>query len=93
MGCGSRFWVGWAGVLGRSLVDLLSLGRRFYSLVCWLVEFFFFFFKVVLVDVGLCRWRLLVLLRQWILVTGSCAVDVVVVVDDNKENIIYYFNV
>ena len=92
MGCGSRFWVGWAGVLGRSLVDWLSLGRRFFSLVCWLVEFFFFF-KVALVDVGLCRWWLSVLLRQWILVTSSCVVDVIVVDDDNGENIIYYFNV
>ena len=44
-------------------------------------------------DVGLCRWWLSVLLRQWILVTGSCAVDVVIVVDDNGKNIIYYFNV
>ena len=35
------------------------------------------------------------LLRQWILVAGGCAVDVVVVavVDDNGEKIIYYFNV
>ena len=32
------------------------------------------------------------LLRQWILVAGGCAVDVVVV-DDNGEEIIYYFNV
>ena len=62
MGCGLRFWVGWARVLGRSLVDCLSLGQRFYSLVCWLVEFFFFL-KVALVDVGLCRWWLSVLLR------------------------------
>ena len=43
-------------------------------------------------DVGLCRWWLSVLLQQWILVAGNCAVDVVVV-DDNGENIIYYFNV
>ena len=35
------------------------------------------------------------LLRQWILVAGGCAVDVVavVVVDDNGEKIIYYFHV
>ena len=31
-----------------------------------------------------------VLLWQWILVAGGCAVDVVVV-DDNREEIIYYF--
>ena len=39
------------------------------------------------------RWWLLVLLWQWILVAGGCAVDVVAVVDDNGEKIIYYFNV
>ena len=39
------------------------------------------------------RWWLSVLLRQWILVVGGCAVDVVAVVDDNEEEIIYYFNV
>ena len=33
------------------------------------------------------------LLRQWILVAGGCVVDVVAVVDDNGEEIIYYFNV
>ena len=33
------------------------------------------------------------LFGQWILVAGGCAVDVVVGVDDNGEEIIYYFNV
>ena len=33
------------------------------------------------------------LLRQWILVAGGCAVNVIAVVDDNGEEIIYYFNV
>ena len=33
------------------------------------------------------------LLRQWILVAGGCVVDVVAVVADNGEEIIYYFNV
>ena len=45
MGCGSRFWVSWARVLGRSLVEF---GSAFYSLVCWLVDFFFFFFPLLL---------------------------------------------
>ena len=36
------------------------------------------------------RWWLSVLLQQWILVVGGCVVDVV---DDNGEEIIYYFNV
>ena len=46
MGCGSRFWVSWARVLGRSLVEFgwwVEFGSAFYSLVCWLVDFFFFF--------------------------------------------------
>ena len=34
-----------------------------------------------------------VLLWQWILVVSGCVVDVVVVVDDNGKEIIYYFNV
>ena len=37
----------------------------------------FFFFEVVLVDVGLCRWWLSVLLRQWLLVVIVAAVVVV----------------
>ena len=32
-----------------------------------------------------------VLLRQWILVVGGCAVDVVIAVVDNGEEIIYIF--
>ena len=32
-------------------------------------------------------------MRQWILVAGGCAVNVIAVVDDNGEEIIYYFNV
>ena len=36
------------------------------------------------------RWWLSVLLQQWILVVGGCVVNVV---DDNGEEIIYYFNV
>ena len=39
------------------------------------------------------QWWLSVLLRQWILVAGGCVVDVVAVVADNGEEIIYYFNV
>ena len=34
----------------------------------WLCFIFIFFFEVALVDVGLCRWWLSVLLRQWLLV-------------------------
>ena len=43
MGCGSRFWVGWAGVLGQSLVEF---GSAFFHLwfIGWLRFFFFFFF-------------------------------------------------
>ena len=39
------------------------------------------------------QWWLSVLLRRWILVAGGCVVDVVAVVADNGEEIIYYFNV
>ena len=37
------------------------------------------------------RWWLSVLLPQWIFVAGSCAVDVVAVVDDNGggDNILF----
>ena len=47
MGYRSRFWVDWAGVLVRSLVEygwLVEFKLAFYSLVCWLVEFFLFYF-------------------------------------------------
>ena len=43
---------------------------------------------MVLVDVGLCRWWLLVLLRQWVWVAvlvRSLFVVVVVVDDDNDD--------
>ena len=40
-----------------------------------------------------CWFAIKVLLRQWILVIGGCIVDVVAIVDDNGEEIIYYFNV
>ena len=37
------------------------------------------------------RWWLSVLLPQWIFVVGGCAVDVIVVVDDNggEDNILF----
>ena len=44
MGCGSRFWVGWAGVLGRSLVEfswLVEFGSVFFHL--WFVGWLSFF--------------------------------------------------
>ena len=54
-----------------------------------------FFFLVDLILVSNCGgWFVVeVLLRQWILVAGGCAVDVVAIVDDNGNEIIYYFNV
>ena len=54
-----------------------------------------FFFLVDLILVSNCGgWFVVeVLLRQWILVAGGCAVDVVAIVDDNENEIIYYFNV
>ena len=60
--------------------------------------FFFFFLAAIWVDLilvsnfgGWCAVE--VLLQQWILVAGGCAVDSVAVVDDNGNEIIYYFNV
>ena len=80
-----------------SFVGWLSL---FVCLFCFVlfcfgffIYLFIFFFKVALVDVGLCQWWLSMLLQQWILVAGGYAVDIVAVVDNNGEEIIYYFNV
>ena len=77
MGCGSRFWVGWAGVLGQSLVEfgwLVEFGSAFFHLwfVGWLRFFLFFSFFLRFLDFEF------------------VAVDVV---DDNWNEIIYYFNV
>ena len=75
VGCGSRFWVGWVGVLGRSLVEFGWLVEFwvgvFSSLVCWLVEFFFFPLLLRFLDLEF--------------------VDVVAiaVIDENGEEIIY----
>ena len=44
-----------------------------------MVFFYFLFFKVALVDLGLCQWWLSMLLRQWLLVAVVEAVVVVVV--------------
>ena len=44
---------------------------------CVLFFIFYFFFEVALVDVGLCRWWLSVLLRQWLLVAIVAAVVLV----------------
>ena len=59
---------------------------------------FFFFLATICVDLILVSncdgWFVVeLLLRQWILVADGCVVDVVAVVDDNGEEIIYYFNV
>ena len=58
----------------------------------------FFFLAAIWVDLILVSncggwFAVEVLLRQWILVAGGCAVDVVAIVDDNGNEIIYYFNV
>ena len=60
--------------------------------------FFFFFLAAIWVDLILVSncggwFAVEVLLRQWILVAGGCAVDVVAVVNDNGEKILYCFNV
>ena len=57
---------------------------------------FFFFFAAIWVDLILVSnyggwFAIEVLLQQWILVAGGCAVDVVAVVDDNGggDNILF----
>ena len=61
------------------------------------IYIYIYFFKVALVDVGLCWWWLSMLLRRgcwWCCGSGGCAVVVVVVDDDDdKEELIYYFNI
>ena len=61
-GCGGDYWVVMVVI--------------FWVVLCVYVCFFiyFLFFKVPLVDVGLCRWWLSVLLWQWLLVAVVAAV-------------------
>ena len=61
MGCGSRFWISWDGVLGRSLIEfgwLVEFGSTFFHLwfVGWLCFIFLFFFPsfVVVFGFGIC---------------------------------------
>ena len=73
----------------------LSSLSAFHSASFWLWVFFFFFLAAIWVDLILVSncggwFAVEVLLRQWILVAGGCAVDVV---DDNGGGDIYYFNV
>ena len=61
MGCGSRFWVGWAGVLGQSLVEfgwLVEFRSAFFHL--WFVGWLSVFFPPFLLRFWI--WNLLVLL-------------------------------
>ena len=81
--CGFCFWV--------CLICCADLSG--YVCVCVCVCFFF---KVALVDVGLCRWWLVGVVVA--VVVGGCCCDnggcaVVVVDGDEREKIIYYFNV
>ena len=52
-------------------------GGYFFGLLWIFFWWLLFIYKVVLVDVSLCRWRLSVLLQQWLLV--AVVVTVVVV--------------
>ena len=55
---------------------------------------FFFFFKVALVGVGLCRWGLIRVVTAVVIGGCCCGSDRRAVVDDGdeREEIIYYFN-
>ena len=82
-----RFWDG--------AVDLRFVVMSISLVVCvfFILFIFIYFFKVALVDVGLCQWWLagVIAVASRCCSNGGCAV-VVVDVDDRKE-IIYYFNV
>ena len=72
----------------------LSSLSAFHSASLWLWVFFFFFLVDLILVSNCGGWFVVeVLLRQWILVASGCAVDVVAIVDDNGNEIIYYFNV
>ena len=87
--CGFEIW---DGADGFEICGYVDLSGCVCVNVC--VFYFIYFFKVALVDVGLCRWWLVGV----VVVVGGCCSNsggcVVVVVDgDNREEIIYYFNV
>ena len=73
LGWGFRPIVGWVWLVGWVWVGVFS------SLVCWLVECFFF--------------PPLLLRFLDLEFVGVVAIDIVAVIDDNEEEIIYYFNV
>ena len=73
---------------------MVPMGLRFVVVpislvVCMCV----FFFKVALVDVGLCRWWLVGVVAVGGRCCGSGGCAIIVVDGDYKEEIIYYFNV
>ena len=73
---------------------MVPMGLRFVAVPISLGLFYFIiFFKVALVDVGLCWWWLVgvVAIGGRCCGNGGCAV--VVVDGDDREEIIYYFNV
>ena len=73
---------------------MVPMGLRFVvAPISQVVGFFVcFYFKVALVDVGLCRWWLVgvVAVGGHCCSNGGCAI---VVDGDDREKIIYYFNV
>ena len=71
---------------------MVPMGLRFVVVSISLVMLFFFF-KVALVDVGLCRWWLVDVVAVGGRCCGSGGCAVVVVDSDDREEIIYYFNV
>ena len=80
--CGFEFW---DGADGFEICGCANL----FGCVCVCVCFFF---KVALVDVGLCQWWLVgvVAVGGHCCSNGGCAI---VVDGDDREKIIYYFNV
>ena len=74
--------------------EMVPMGLRFVwlcrSLKLWVL---IFYFKVALVDVGLCRWWLVGVVAVGGRCCGSGGCAIVVVDGGYREEIIYYFNV
>ena len=81
--CGFEIWDGADGFEICGCADLSSC----------VFSFFLFFLKVALVEVGLCQWWLagVVAVGSRCCSSGGCAI--VVADGDDREEIIYYFNV
>ena len=72
---------------------MVPMGLRFVVVPVSQGFFFFFFLKLGLVDVGLCRWWLVNVVAVGGRCCGNGGCVIVVVNGDDRKEIIYYFNV